>query len=170
VDIFDLILVAQLLGQESKTRVDANGDGLVNIFDMIIVAQCFGQRTAPSIVQQPVATFSMVENWIHQAENVDDGSADFSQGISMLREILRSLKPEETVLMTNYPNPFNPETWMSYHLSQDSEVVIRIYDTTGKIIRTLNMGLQTFGYYVGRDKSAHWDERTDGGELVSSGT
>ena len=61
-DIFDLILVAQLLGQESKTRVDANGDGLVNIFDMIIVAQCFGQRTAPSIVQQPVATFSMVEN------------------------------------------------------------------------------------------------------------
>ena len=46
--------------------------------------------------------------------------------------------------MTNYPNPFNPEIWMPYHLSQDSEVIIRIYDTTGKIIRTLNMGLQTF--------------------------
>ena len=82
----------------------------------------------------------MVGNWIHLAENVDDGSEDCSQGISILREILRSLKPEETALMTNYPNPFNPETWMPYHLSQDSEVIIRIYDTTGKIIRTLNMG------------------------------
>jgi formylglycine-generating enzyme required for sulfatase activity len=170
VDIFDLILVAQLLGQESKTRADTNGDGSVNIFDMIIVAQCFGHGAAPSIVQQPVATFFMVENWIHLAENVDDGSEGFSQGISMLREILRSLKPEETVLMANYPNPFNPETWIAYHLSQDSAVVIRIYDTTGKIVRTLDMGLQTFGYYAGRDKSAHWDGRTDGGELASSGT
>ena len=112
----------------------------------------------------------MVGNWIHLAENVDDGSEDFSQGISILREILRSLKPEETALMTNYPNPFNPEIWMPYHLSQDSEVIIRIYDTTGKIIRTLNMGLESFRCYVGRDKSAHWDGRTDGRELVSLGS
>ncbi|MDP6751012.1 MAG: T9SS type A sorting domain-containing protein [Candidatus Poribacteria bacterium] len=162
--------MAQVFGQKSDSRSDTNGDGEVNIFDLIVVAQCFGQGAAPSIVEQPVATFSMVENWIHLAEKEDDGSEEFSQGISMLREILESLKPDETLLMNNYPNPFNPETWIPYHLSQDSDVVIRIYDTTGKIVRTLDMGFQSFGYYAGRDKSAYWDGRTENGELVSSGT
>ena len=53
VDIFDLILVAQVFGQESKTRADTNGDGVVDIFDLIVVAQCFGQGAAPAIVKQP---------------------------------------------------------------------------------------------------------------------
>ncbi len=60
--------------------------------------------------------FSMVENWIRLAEQANDASTEFSQGISVLREILQSLKPEETVLMANYPNPFNPKTWIPYHL------------------------------------------------------
>ena len=72
--------------------------------------------------------------------------------------------------MANYPNPFNPETWIPYHLGQDSEVVISIYDTTGKIVRRLNMGFQSFGYYASRDKSAYWDGKTDAGETVASGT
>ena len=170
VDIFDLILVAQVFGQESKTRADTNGDGVVNIFDLIVVAQCFGQGAAPAIVKQPIAMFSMVENWIRLAEQANDGSTEFNQGISVLREILESLKPEETVLMANYPNPFNPETWIPYHLGQDSEVIINIYDTTGKIIRSLDMGFQSFGYYASRDNSAYWDGRTENGEQVSSGT
>ena len=72
--------------------------------------------------------------------------------------------------MANYPNPFNPETWIPYHLSQGSEVIINIYDTTGKIIRSLDMGFQSFGYYASRDNSAYWDGRTENGEQVSSGT
>lgn len=135
-----------------------------------MVAQCFGQGAAPSIVEQPSATFSMVENWVQLAEDADDGSNEFRQGISMLKQLLGSLKPDQTVLMNNYPNPFNPETWIPYHLSQDSAVVISIYDTTGQIVRKLDMGYQTFGYYVGRDNSAYWDGRTESGELVSSGT
>ena len=170
VDIFDLILVAQLFGQKSDSRSDTNGDGEVNIFDLIVVAQCFGQGAAPSIVEQPSATFFMVKNWVQLAEGADDGSDEFRQGISMLKQLLGSLKPDQTVLMNNYPNPFNPETWIPYHLSQDSAVVISIYDTTGQIIRKLDMGYQTFGYYVGRDNSAYWDGRTESGELVSSGT
>ena len=126
-----------------------------------MVAQCFGQGVAPSIVEQPVATFSMVESSIHLTEKEDNGSEKFSQGISMLREILKTPKPDEIVVMNNYPNPFNSETWIPYHLSQDLGVAIRIYDTTGKVIRTLDMGLQSFGYYAGRDKSAHWDGRTN---------
>ena len=170
VNIFDLILVAQVFGQKVDTRADTNDDGVVNIFDLIVVAGCFGQGAAPSIVKQPIAMFSMIENWIRLAEQANGGSIDFNQGISVLREILQSLKPEETVLMANYPNPFNPETWIPYHLGQESEVVINIYDTTGKIVRTLDMGFQSFGYYASRDKSAYWDGRTENGEFVSSGT
>jgi hypothetical protein len=166
----DLIVVAQVFGQESKTRADTNGDEVVNISDLIVVAQCFGQGAAPAMAKQPIAVFSMVENWIRLAAQANDKSTEFSQGISVLREILESLKPEETVLMANYPNPFNPETWIPYHLGQDSAVVINIYDTTGKIVRTLDMGFQSFGYYASRDRLAYWDGRTEDGEQVSSGT
>ena len=170
INIFDLILVGQAFGQEVKTRVDTNGDGTVNIFDLIAVAQCFGQGAAPAIVSQPVAMFAMVENWVHLAEAADDGSVAFDQGIAVLKEILSSIKPAETVLMANYPNPFNPETWIPYHLSQDAEVVVRIYDVRGRIVRTLDMGFQSFGYYASRDKAAYWNGKTDTGEVVSSGT
>ena len=166
----DLIVVAQVFGQESKTRADTNGDEVVNISDLIVVAQCFGQGAAPAMAKQPIAVFSMVENWIRLAEQANDKSTEFSQGISVLREILESLKPEETVLMANYPNPFNPETWIPYHLGQDSAVVINIYDTTGKIVRTLDMGFQSYGYYASRNRLAYWDGRTEDGEQVSSGT
>ena len=170
INIFDLILVAQSFGQEVKARVDTNGDGVVSIFDLIVVAQCFGQDTAPTIVSQPTAIFSMVENWVHLAETTNDGSVEFDQGIVVLKEILSSIKPAETVLMANYPNPFNPETWIPYHLSQDAEVVIRIYDANGRIVRTLDVGFQSFGYYVSCGKAAYWDGKTDIGEIVSSGS
>ena len=170
VNNFDLILVGQAFGQEVKTRVDTNGDGTVNIFDLIAVAQCFGQGAAPTIVSQPVAMFAMVENWVHLAEAADDGSIAFDQGIAVLKEILSSIKPAETALMPNYPNPFNPETWIPYHLSQDAEVVVRIYDVRGRIVRTLDMGFQSFGYYASRDEAAYWNGKTDTGERVSSGT
>jgi hypothetical protein len=170
VNLFDLILVGQAFGKEVKTRVDTNGGGTVNIFDLIVVAQCFGQDTAPTIVSQPTAIFSMVENWVHLAETTNDGSVEFDQGIVVLKEILSSIKPAETVLMANYPNPFNPETWIPYHLSQDAEVVIRIYDANGRIVRTLDVGFQSFGYYVSCGKAAYWDGKTDIGEIVSSGS
>ena len=78
--------------------------------------------------------------------------------------------PTRTQLLVNYPNPFNPETWIPYHLSQDAEVVVRIYDVRGRIVRTLDMGFQSFGYYASRDKAAYWNGKTDTGETVSSGT
>ena len=170
-NIFDLILVAQKFGQKNVSgRADTNNDGEINIFDLIIVAQCFGQSAAPTTLQEPISMFSMVNNWVQLAEQESDGSAEFKKGTTVLRRILESLKPKKTALMANYPNPFNPETWIPYHLSQDSEVIINIYDTTGKIIRSLDMGFQSFGYYASRDNSAYWDGRTENGEQVSSGT
>ena len=78
-------------------------------------------------------------------------------------------KPERNQLLQNYPNPFNPETWMPYQLSKDSPVSVSIYDTTGKRVRTLSLGIQSAGFYHSRGRAAYWDGRNRNGELVASG-
>ncbi len=78
-------------------------------------------------------------------------------------------KPNENQLLQNYPNPFNPETWIPYQLSEDSSVSVSIYDTTGKLIRTLSLGFQSAGFYNSRERAAYWDGRNELGERVASG-
>ena len=77
--------------------------------------------------------------------------------------------PETTVLLQNYPNPFNPETWIPYQLSETAEVGITIYDVTGNVVRSLNLGHQTAGYYRTRSQAAYWDGRNNLNEKVASG-
>ena len=77
--------------------------------------------------------------------------------------------PEETLLLANYPNPFNPETWIPYHLANPSDVQITIYDTRGTVVRQLDLGHQREGYYTSRSRAAHWDGRNNIGERVASG-
>ncbi len=74
-----------------------------------------------------------------------------------------------TAAYQNFPNPFNPETWMPYDLAEEAEVTITIYDTSGNIIRTLSLGIQPAGKYTSRSKAAYWNGRSDTSELVSSG-
>ena len=78
-------------------------------------------------------------------------------------------KPDRNRLLQNYPNPFNPETWIPYQLSEDSPVSLSIYDTTGKLIRTLPLGYQSAGFYHSRERAAYWDGRNAVGEQVASG-
>ncbi|MCG9128070.1 T9SS type A sorting domain-containing protein [Candidatus Poribacteria bacterium] len=78
-------------------------------------------------------------------------------------------KPINNQLLQNYPNPFNPETWIPYQLAEESSVSVRIYDTTGKLIRSLPFGIQSPGFYNSRDRAAYWDGRNVLGEQVSSG-
>jgi len=77
--------------------------------------------------------------------------------------------PKRNLLLQNFPNPFNPETWVPYQLAEDSEVVVRIYSTTGQVIRTMYLGYKGAGSYVGKDKSVYWDGKNEAGEQVSSG-
>ena len=77
--------------------------------------------------------------------------------------------PSRTILLPNYPNPFNPETWIPFRLAQGGEVVIRIYDVGGKLVRKLNLGRLEAGVYESRDRAAYWDGRNEIGEEVSSG-
>jgi len=78
-------------------------------------------------------------------------------------------KPRHSLLLQNYPNPFNPETWIPYQLQKSAEVVIRIYDATGRVMRTLDFGHRKEGFYLGTTRAAHWDGHNNTGERVASG-
>lgn len=87
----------------------------------------------------------------------------------LVRRYISNMRVKHTVLHQNYPNPFNPETWIPYQLRDKSEVTIRIYNTAGTLIRELNMGHQSSGSYVSKDRAAYWDGANSAGEQVSSG-
>ena len=77
--------------------------------------------------------------------------------------------PETTALLPNFPNPFNPETWIPYHLSKPSNVSITIYDIQGNVMRHLDLGQQPAGYYTDRSRAAYWNGRNAVGERVANG-
>ena len=77
--------------------------------------------------------------------------------------------PTQTALLANYPNPFNPETWIPYQLSKPAEVTLRIYAVDGTLIRTLALGYQPAGMYHSRTRAAYWDGKNEAGETVASG-
>ena len=77
--------------------------------------------------------------------------------------------PDETALLSNYPNPFNPETWIPYQLAKPADVTITIYAVNGQLIRRLVLGHQLAGTYQSRSRAAYWDGRNQWGEPVASG-
>ena len=77
--------------------------------------------------------------------------------------------PEKTTLLANYPNPFNPETWIPYQLAQPADVKLTIYDINGRVVRALDLGHQAAGIYQSRSRAAHWDGKNAQGESVASG-
>ena len=90
--------------------------------------------------------------------------------LGVLKAILPERLPTRTQLLANYPNPFNPETWIPFQLAQDAIVTAKIYDVTGKQIRMIQLGYVPAGNYVESGKAIYWDGRTNTGEYVSSGT
>ena len=171
VNILDLILVARQLGKRvsGNSPVDVNGDGIVNIFDLTLVARGIVGAAAPAIATGRVDA-ATVETWIAEARLADDGSIAFRQGIANLENLLASLIiPEKTALHANYPNPFNPETWIPYQLATPAEVALTIYDMNGSVVRRLRMGHQAGGMYRSRSRAVYWDGLNQRGEFVASG-
>ena len=111
----------------------------------------------------------MIQAWIERAQVEDDGSIAFREGIAYLQSLLALLIPEETALLPNYPNPFNPETWIPYQLSEAADVTLRIYAVNGKLVRTLALGQTLAGIYQSRSRAVYWDGRNNVGESVASG-
>ena len=175
VDIRDLILVSNNFGLESPEhpKVDVNKDGRVDIIDLLLVAAHFGEsNTAAAPQRSSVLSPEHVDHileWLTEARLSDDGSDVVRHGIQVLEHLISTTVPTETVLLPNYPNPFNPETWIPYDLAEDADVHIDIYNLKGESIRQLSVGFQTAGAYRTRPRAAYWDGRNAVGEPVASG-
>ena len=172
VNIADLVLVASNLGKTGQNAADVNGDGTVNIADLVLVAGALGNSAAaPSLHPQTLGTLTAAEvkQWLSAAQQLNLTDTTSQRGILFLQQLLVSLTPKETALLPNFPNPFNPETWIPYHLSKDAEVTLRIYTVNGTLVRTLALGHQPAGIYQNRSRAAYWDGKNALGEPVASG-
>ena len=172
VNIQDLVLVATNFGKGGGNASDVNGDGTVNIIDLVLVAGAFGSNAgAPTVhadTQHVISAFN-VQKWLQEAQKVNITDPTFQRGIENLQNLLASLIPEKTALLANYPNPFNPETWIPYQLATPASVTISIYTADGPLVRTLALGNQAAGLYQNRSRAAYWDGKNEVGESVASG-
>ena len=172
VNIQDLVLVASSFGQTGQNPADINADGVVNIADLVLVAGALGTSAAAPLLYPDsleLLTSTDMKHWFTQAQNLDLTDATSQRGILMLQQLLAALIPKETSLLANYPNPFNPETWIPYQLSESAEVTLHIYSINGRLIRTLALGHQPAGMYQSKSRAAYWDGRNNAGERVASG-
>ena len=188
VDVADLGIVALAMGKPVlNPNVDANNDGVINIHDLLLVAAAF--RDGADAVEPPAAggdvavapsahaaslshlTAAEVAAWLSEAYAIKGFSSSLYvlHGIAVLEQLLANLMPKETVLLANYPNPFNPETWIPYRLAAAAEAQVSIYAADGKLVRRLELGQVPAGTYQSRSRAAYWDGRNAQGEPVASG-
>ncbi|MDE0043647.1 MAG: dockerin type I domain-containing protein, partial [Candidatus Poribacteria bacterium] len=141
VNIQDLVLVAGHFGQAGETIADVNADGIVNIQDLVLVAAALGDAAAPPARDPEAAlTRADVKAWLAAAHRLTLTDATSRRGVLFLENLLVGFTPKNTALLPNYPNPFNPETWIPYRLAEDADVRITIYDTAGGVVRQLDFG------------------------------
>ena len=156
VNVLDLVLVAVYYGtRRAGLRADVNTDGVVNVQDFVLVAAGV-DAAADALPQQTVeAVLLAAAEQVAEIEVVAGGP----MGFSMLQYV--SI-PDTTTLLPNYPNPFNPETWIPYQLAEDSKVTVHIYDAEGALVRTLPLGPQRAGLYYSPESCSAlgWQERS----------
>ncbi len=172
VNIQDLVIVSAKFGLKGRSSADVNGDGLVDIVDLVLVANAFGANAAapslnPQILEQ--LTAADVKEWLTQAQKITLTDPDYKRGITVLQQLHKALIPKTTALLPNFPNPFNPETWIPYHLAKDADVTLHIYAMNGPLVRTLTLGHQAAGLYQNRSRAAYWDGKNEFGEKVATG-
>ena len=172
VSIDDLVLVASNYGKTGQNTADVNGDGVVNVDDLLTVTGALDNAAAAPVAQSQALemfTAADIKLWLSHAQRLDLTDATSLRGILFLERLLAALLPKETVLLANYPNPFNPETWIPYRLAEDAFVTLTIYDGSGQVIRTLDVGYQTAAFYESRSKAIYWNGRNEFGEGIASG-
>ena len=183
VNAADITLVTLALGQSGEnienSRTDVNNDGTVDNADLLLVT---GHLDANNAAPMSRGLFTLPDREMLETLDVvtlevqldilrrqSDGSPKYLLAITLLESLLEAMRPDETQLLANYPNPFNPETWIPYHLAKSSDVRITIYDVRGSVVRRLELGHLPPGYYTSRSRAAYWDGRNDFGERVATG-
>ena len=176
VNVEDLMLVAASLGTEPVSNMlpntDVNNDGVVNNDDVAIVLAALEAGAAAPLAETKTSnvwTTETLARWIGEAKRYHTQHETFLRGIVVLEQLLASLTPKVTTLLPNYPNPFNPETWIPYQLATPAEISISIYAVDGQLVRKLDLGHQPVGIYQDKRRAAYWDGKNTIGENVSSG-
>ena len=173
VNVLDLVLITSSLDTKgTNLAADVNRDGVVNILDLVLAAGMFDVAAAPPSAQPHIPeTLTAVEvhGWLTDAILLEVRDPIMKRGFVVLEQFLISLTPTETELLANYPNPFNPETWIPYRLAEDAFVTLTIYDPSGRVVRTFDVGHRIASAYENRSKAIYWDGRNDVGERVASG-
>ena len=174
VDVEDLVLVAASIGSAPAPGAllvpdtDVNNDGEVNDEDVALVLAALEGAPAAPTLDTPWMTASL-QHWIAEAKRRNRADTSFQRGIAVLEALLADRLPQMTALLANYPNPFNPETWIPYQLSEPAEVRLHIYSVEGALVRRLAFGQLPAGIYQSRTRAAYWDGRNELGESVTSG-
>ena len=156
INILDLILVASSFGEEPplNPQADTNKDGVVNILDLVFIAEHLSQNAAAPAQLDLIKSIPSTAKEIIAAQRALselEALPNKSQGVQLAIELLRhylsiaSQSVQETKLLPNYPNPFNPDTWMPYQLSERATVTVKIYDVSGSLVRTIGVGHRTGG-------------------------
>ena len=196
VTVIDLAIVALFYGTRAPAGTlpaDVKADGIVDILDLTAVAQ--GIDAARSglhglsledieaallaaadievVAEAPNALSRRNLAYRNVAAALADAQLDKRIPETVLKELLHLLTemreiPDTTALLPNYPNPFNPETWIPYHLATDAAVVLTIHDVRGALVRELTLGHQPAGIYQSKHRAAYWDGRNQNGEPVAS--
>ena len=191
VDIIDFLIVVVHFGENPPTnpRVDTNKDGQVNLEDLILIVKAIEENqsiaaapsekyqtepmlnaTSNSVTSLSDAAITYLHSFYQKIEEIPGNTTQKAVVKRFLKQLLMPVSnPLATKLYANYPNPFNPETWIPYQLAEDTEVTIRIYNVSGQIVRTVFSGHQASGYYFSRSQAAYWDGRNEFGEQVASG-
>ena len=175
VNVTDLLLVVISLSENAipHPRADVNQDGTVNIADLLLViANLDDPVNAAAPPSRDIVTTlnpAILAGQLNILRTESDGSHKYQKAIAFLQNLLALTRPDETQLLANYPNPFNPETWIPYQLAKPADVILTIYTADGKVVRTLALGHQRAGTYQSRSRAVYWDGKNEGGEWVASG-
>ena len=173
VDIFDLVRVARRFNQSSIVAAAPSAH---------IASQKFNYSAAHQSIQQTGThgrTTAMDSDVIRrlrsalaELERISDVMPEVRLGADLLRNWLAANAgiPTKTQLLPNYPNPFNPETWIPYHLSHDTDATLSIYDAKGALVRQFDLGHRSAGFYTDKGHAVYWDGDNERGESVASGT
>ena len=179
-NILDIVMVASSFGDSTDSPADLNGDGTVNLSDLYLIANAVQNiEAAPALhshaseqltAAQVQTLLTLAKRELSQIIHTSESDRlSYQRGIQVLEQILRTLAPKKTVLLANYPNPFNPETWIPYQLAAPAEVNISIHAADGKLVRTLDLGHLPAGLYQSRTRAAYWDGKNELGESIASG-
>ena len=167
VDNDDLSAIAMKFGStaaDDLERYDLNGDGDIDTDDFAQV-----QSNLDSTVGSAPAASHTPQEQLRRIVERDNPGAVVRVVTQFPEKRLAEPIPKETVLLANYPNPFNPETWIPYRLAKPADVTLTIYAINGQPVRFLTLGHQPAGNYVNRARAAYWDGKNEFGESVASG-